>query len=350
MRKSISNSTWLRHTWVTNSRFNDFARHPSLFSFRLAARMIYTAQTQFEDIESQTTIDLGIGTGMLSIASCLLGADHVFGFDCDPEALTLSQFNIEEFELQSSIDLIQADLRRVRLPIDSRRIRAETIMMNPPFGTKPFSTAPEEHEEFSSLGIDMQFLQHASRLATHSIYSLHKTTTREHIVKKAKEWQLKMDVLAVLQFDIPKLEKKRAHRKTSTAPLKSIEVDFIRFEIKEEWCVAVVFLPSFDCQDRKQAEFSLMLINLALKHRWYCQRMLGEHQRISRPILHGCLLAHITPASAQSCLFCTSICVNYREQETIPSIFPLFFFSFVTRHTDEKNPWKSKKRIYNPPT
>ena len=203
--------------------------------FPLAARMIYTAQTQFEDIENQTLIDLGIGTGMLSIASCLLGADHVFGFDCDPEALALSQTNIDEFELQSNIDLIQADLRRIRLPIDSRRIRAETIVMNPPFGTKPFSTAPEDQDEFSSIGIDMHFLHHASRLATHSIYSLHKTTTREHIVKKAKEWKMKMDVVAVLQFEIPKLEKKRAHKKTTSAPLKSIEVDFIRFEIKDDW-------------------------------------------------------------------------------------------------------------------
>jgi hypothetical protein len=45
-----------------------------------------------------------------------------------------------------------------------------------------------------------------------------------------------MDLLSVLQFDIQKLEKKRPNRKTSTAnnaPLKSIEVDFIRFEIKD---------------------------------------------------------------------------------------------------------------------
>ena len=198
--------------------------------------MIYTAQTQYDDIENQSLIDLGIGTGMLSIASCLLGAEHIFGFDCDPDALTLCQANIKEFELDSQIDLIQTDLRRIRLPIDSNRILADTIIMNPPFGTKPFSTSKEEQEEFCTTGIDMHFLQHARNLARHSIYSLHKTSTREHISKKAKDWNMKMDVLAVLQFDIPKLEKKRMNRKTSTAsnaPLKPIEVDFIRFEIKE---------------------------------------------------------------------------------------------------------------------
>ncbi|CAF1634126.1 unnamed protein product [Adineta ricciae] len=202
----------------------------------LAARMIYTAQTQYEDIESNLLIDLGIGTGMLSIASCLLGADHVFGFDCDSDALKLCQLNIEEFEFESNIDLIQTDLRRVRLPVDQRRIQADTIIMNPPFGTKPFSVSSTEQEEFCSTGIDMHFLQHARQLAKHSIYSLHKTSTRDHIYKKAHDWDMKMDVVAVLQFDIPKLEKKRSNRQNSTAshaPLKAIEVDLIRFEIKD---------------------------------------------------------------------------------------------------------------------
>ncbi|CAF0715835.1 unnamed protein product [Adineta steineri] len=203
----------------------------------LAARMIYTAQTQYEDIENNLLIDLGIGTGMLSIASCLLNADHVFGFDCDPDALKLCQSNIEEFELESNIDLIQADLRRIRLPIDLQRIKADTIIMNPPFGTKPFFIANEDQDEFCLGGIDMHFLQHARQIAQHSIYSLHKTSTRDHIYKKAKDWNMKMDVLAVLQFDIAKLEKKRPNRKTTTtansAPLKAIEVDLIRFEIKD---------------------------------------------------------------------------------------------------------------------
>lgn len=198
--------------------------------------MIYTAQTQYEDIESCSLIDLGIGTGMLSIASCMLNAEHVFGFDCDRDALALCQTNIEEFELNSTIDLIQTDLRRMRLPVDSKRIRADTVIMNPPFGTRPFSVAKEDQDEFCSTGIDMNFLQHARHLAKYSIYSLHKTSTRDHIYKKANDWNMKMDVLAVLQFEIPKLEKKRPNRKTSTAsnaPLKAVEVDLIRFEIKD---------------------------------------------------------------------------------------------------------------------
>lgn len=42
----------------------------------------------------------------------------------------------------------------------------DTVIMNPPFGTKKNS------------GIDMKFLQLACKFSSHSIYSLHKTSTR----------------------------------------------------------------------------------------------------------------------------------------------------------------------------
>ena len=199
--------------------------------------MIYTAQSQYDDIENRLLIDLGIGTGMLSIGSCLLNTDYIFGFDCDHDALELCQLNIKNFQLETNIDLIQMDLRRINLPINLNRIKADTVIMNPPFGTKFFSNSFDNQTELCSIGIDMQFLQYAKQLTRHSIYSLHKTSTREHIYKKAHDWNMKMEVLAILQFDIPKLEKKQSNRKRSTAnnaSLKSIDVDFIRFEIKDD--------------------------------------------------------------------------------------------------------------------
>lgn len=42
----------------------------------------------------------------------------------------------------------------------------DTVIMNPPFGTK------------NNAGIDMEFLEVAVRLAKTAVYSLHKTSTR----------------------------------------------------------------------------------------------------------------------------------------------------------------------------
>jgi predicted RNA methylase len=83
--------------------------------------------------------------------------------------------------------------------------------MNPPFGTK------------HNRGIDMKFLQISLDLATTSVYSLHKTSTREHVLAKAADWGVRAQVLAELRFDLPASYK--FHKKQSV----DIEVDFVRF-------------------------------------------------------------------------------------------------------------------------
>ena len=70
----------------------------------------------------------------------------------------------------------------------------------------------------------MKFLQNALSLASTTVYSLHKRTTRGHILKKAREWNSEPEVLAELRFDLPKTYK--FHKKQSL----DIAVDFIRFE------------------------------------------------------------------------------------------------------------------------
>ncbi|GAB5354345.1 hypothetical protein AAMO2058_000110900 [Amorphochlora amoebiformis] len=89
--------------------------------------------------------------------------------------------------------------------------KIDTVLMNPPFGTR-------------STGIDMVFLETAIRLTQKSVYSLHKTSTRKHILKKASEWGVDVKVIAELRFDIPNMYK--FHRKKSV----DIEVDLIRCE------------------------------------------------------------------------------------------------------------------------
>jgi hypothetical protein len=53
-----------------------------------------------------------------------------------------------------------------------QHLRPDTVIMNPPFGTK-------------IKGADMQFLRAAASLSPGQIYSLHKSSTRSHIQKVA---------------------------------------------------------------------------------------------------------------------------------------------------------------------
>jgi predicted RNA methylase len=49
------------------------------------------------------------------------------------------------------------------------------VIMNPPFGTK-------------RKGVDSEFLRAAFAASRGSIYSLHKTSTRQHVQRLAEKW------------------------------------------------------------------------------------------------------------------------------------------------------------------
>uniref|UniRef100_A0A8C0XRD4 Methyltransferase-like protein 5 n=1 Tax=Castor canadensis TaxID=51338 RepID=A0A8C0XRD4_CASCN len=72
-------------------------------------------------------------------------------------------------------------------------------------------------------GTDMAFVKTALEMARTAVYSLHKSSTREHIQKKAAEWKIKIDIIAELRYDLPALY--NFHKKKSV----DIEVDLIRF-------------------------------------------------------------------------------------------------------------------------
>ena len=55
-----------------------------------------------------------------------------------------------------------------------------------------------------STGVDMEFLRAAAAIAKGSIYSLHKSSTRDHIAKVAtKQLGLEAEVIAQLRYDLP---------------------------------------------------------------------------------------------------------------------------------------------------
>jgi len=173
----------------------------------IAACMLYTIHNTFDDIEGKLVADLGCGCGVLSIGAAMLDAGLCVGFDIDHEALDIFQRNAEEFEIPN-VDLVQCDV--CSLDAEAFANKFDTVIMNPPFGTK--------HNQ----GMDMRFLRKALTMAT-TVYSLHKTSTRDHIQKKAGDWAVKMEVIAELRYDLPASYK--FHKKKSV----DIKVDFLRF-------------------------------------------------------------------------------------------------------------------------
>jgi len=131
----------------------------------IAACMLHTITSTFDDLSDKRVLDLGVGCGVLSVGASMLGASYVLGVDVDEDALEICSSNLEEFEM-TNVDLLQSDVTSL---LGQTRLYGsfDTVVMNPPFGTK--------HNQ----GIDMVFLQAALKLSSNSVYSLHKTSTRE---------------------------------------------------------------------------------------------------------------------------------------------------------------------------
>ncbi|KAK9715362.1 hypothetical protein RND81_06G159900 [Saponaria officinalis] len=172
----------------------------------IASRMLYTAENSYGDVSDKVVADFGCGCGTLGIAAALLGSDHVVGFDVDSESLEIAYQNAEDLELD--INFVQSDIRNVEF----RGKVIDTVVMNPPFGTR-------------KKGADMDFLCAALKVASGAVYSLHKTTTRDHVRKTALQVcnAKSAEVLCELRYDVPQLYKFHKQKEVDIA------VDLWRF-------------------------------------------------------------------------------------------------------------------------
>ncbi|KAL1216307.1 hypothetical protein V5N11_026786 [Cardamine amara subsp. amara] len=176
----------------------------------IASRMLFTAENSYGDITDKVVADFGCGCGTLSVAAALLDAAYVIGFDIDPQSLETATINAEELEVE--IDFVQCDVTKLEL----KGQIVDTVVMNPPFGTR-------------KKGADMEFLSAAMKVASKAVYSLHKTSTREHIKRAAlRDFNAKSaEVLCELRYDLPKLYKFHKRKEVDIA------VDLWRFEPRQ---------------------------------------------------------------------------------------------------------------------
>lgn len=99
----------------------------------LAARMLFDAYMN-GDIEGMKVLDLGCGTGMLSIGAALLGGE-VTGVDTDKAALAIAEENAKESGVKTDF------FERTLIPSPAGPAALfetgfDTVVMNPPFGAQ----------------------------------------------------------------------------------------------------------------------------------------------------------------------------------------------------------------------
>ena len=102
-----------------------------------AVDLIYYAGFEYNDINKAFIIDLGAGTGRLSIVSALFNASNVLSVDIDINALKILKKNVHSLELDNIIFPVCADIEFFEISQRAflKKVKVTTIM-NPPFGVQ----------------------------------------------------------------------------------------------------------------------------------------------------------------------------------------------------------------------
>ena len=173
---------------------------------KVAAEMLFTAAYIYDDIEDKLVADLGCGTGRLGIGALLLGARGLVGVDIDPRAVSVAVENAEAAGVSGRCRWVAGAVPSIRGVFD-------TVLMNPPFGTR------RRH-------LDVRFLSEALRLAD-SIYSLHKSSTRRFITDFVRRRGGSVSCLLQLSLEIPRMFSfhERARRSVAVDLYRIVRLD-----------------------------------------------------------------------------------------------------------------------------
>lgn len=85
--------------------------------------------------ENDKVLDLGCGSGILSIAAALLGSKNVYGVDIDPNAVAASAENVEMNGLSDVIEIVYGDVTEglgMKADIIAANLMADLIIMLAP--------------------------------------------------------------------------------------------------------------------------------------------------------------------------------------------------------------------------
>jgi len=173
----------------------------------LAAHIVHVADLQ-GDIEGETVVDLGCGTGMLALGAALRGPKRVVGVDIDPAPLSTALENERRVGATADVSWLRADATEAPLCPDE----GVTVLMNPPFGAQ---TGNE--------GADRAFLETAVDIAAVS-YSVHNAGSESFVESFADDNAGEVTHAFAAEFDLPR---QFDHHEEST---RSIDTEVFRIE------------------------------------------------------------------------------------------------------------------------
>jgi len=155
----------------------------------MAAQIINIAYLS-GDIKDKRVLDLGCGSGRLTIGVALMRAKEVIGIDIDNDVLKIANENVRMAEGLSN-QKIQDKIRFINSNVSDWKEKVDTIIQNPPFGIQ-------------KLHADRLFLKKAIE-CSNKVYSLHRSykKSRYFLKKFVQENKGKVERIIKFKFRIP---------------------------------------------------------------------------------------------------------------------------------------------------
>ncbi len=150
---------------------------------------------QRDDLEGRTVADLGAGTGVLALGAALLGARSVVGWEVDPVLVAIAREWATRWKLP--VVFHPAEVRQAAG-------RADTVVMNPPFGAQ-------------RQGADREFWDAAFRLRPRRVYGFALAASRSFIARRAVQAKTRILDLHPVPWELPALF---PHHRARSRPLK----------------------------------------------------------------------------------------------------------------------------------
>ena len=149
----------------------------------IAADLLWNAYS-LGDIADKKVMDLGCGTGIIAIASKLLGAASAIGVDIDKDSTDLAS------SYCGDVNFICSDICDLENDFD-----VDTIFQNPPFGS----------QKNAKKGADLKFISKAIELSPKVLYSFHMASTEEFLISYFEKNDLEITHIFRYNFPIPKI-------------------------------------------------------------------------------------------------------------------------------------------------
>lgn len=172
---------------------------------KLASELLFFARG---DIRDNFVVDLGCGTGRLSIGAKLLGARKVLGVDIDRESVECARENLRKLEKIPVVKNLGVDLEEILksvffINMDVKDIDSEyikkylddemevVVIQNPPFGCQ------RRHA-------DRIFLDKALEIGD-VVYTIHNSSTRDFVINYVEGKGRNITHIFESRFRIPRI-------------------------------------------------------------------------------------------------------------------------------------------------